>query len=198
MDEIGRVTWDELFMWSARLYSMRSSCKHYKVGAIFVKGNRIVSAGYNGPPKGEPHCAKVGCARMDANGNKLPAGSGLCRGAHAEINGVYNVAALGGIALEGTIIYCTYSPCYSCAKHLVNLGIKEFVYELDYDNIQESSRVTELFSRRGIKLRKFTVPEDVLKSMMMIYLSNHSNEEILAILGRPTLKLDFKVKEEKR
>lgn len=188
MDEIMRIGFDELFMWIARLYSMRSACLHYKVGVVFVKGNRIISAGYNGPARGEAHCNEVGCAKLGVGGKKLPAGSGLCRGAHAEINAVYNAAALG-IAMEGTKIYCTYHPCYTCAKHLVNLGITEFVYERDYDGKEEVQRATELFMRRGILLRKFSIPDDVLKNMINLYLENHSTEEILTILGRPGLPL---------
>ncbi|MEK7149755.1 MAG: deaminase [Patescibacteria group bacterium] len=192
MDDMNRIEWDEFFMWTARLISMRSVCLHYKVGVIFTKGNKIVSGGYNGPPKGEVHCAKVGCAREDRSGNKLPAGSGLCRGAHAEVNAVYNSASMGGVSLKDTVVFCTYSPCYSCAKHLVNLGIKEFVYELDYDNNEEATRVAELFMRQGIGRRKFVPPDDVLKEIMNRYLGNYSTDEIMAILGRPELELGIK------
>jgi len=52
-------------------------------------------------------------------------------------------------------VACTFSPCYSCAKQLVNLGIKEFVYEISYDDEFEANVVKELFERRGIILRQF-------------------------------------------
>ncbi len=159
----GRISWDELFMKITQLYGQRSSCKHFKVGVVFVRGNRILSAGYNGPPIGEVHCTEVGCAKEDDDGNRLPAGSGLCRGAHAEMNAIAN-ASTEGVMLDGATVYCTYSPCYDCAKVLVNLGIRKYFYEISYND--ENSRAIELFDRHKIKVRKFN-------------LDKHSKEERL-------------------
>lgn len=148
-----RISWDELFMSIAQLYAQRSTCKYYKVGVVFARGNRILAAGYNGPPKGEPHCSEVGCQKEDAQGNKLPAGSGLCRGAHAETNGIAN-ASSEGVNLSGSKTYCTFSPCFDCSKVLVNLGITEFIYSDDYLE-KENPKARELFARQGIAVRKF-------------------------------------------
>ena len=62
------------------------------------------------------------------------------------MNAIIN-AALDGISLKDCGVACTYSPCYSCAKQLVNLGINEFVYEIPYDDEKESCLVKELFER---------------------------------------------------
>jgi len=83
----------------------------------------------------------------------LPAGSGLCRGAHAETNGIANASA-EGVNLSGSTVYCTFSPCFDCAKVLVNLGVVEFVYAGDYPE-KENSMAMQLFVRRGIVVRKF-------------------------------------------
>ena len=149
--KIRRINWDELFMRIAQLYAERSACKYFKVGVVFAKDKRILSAGYNGPPVGEPHCLEVGCAKEDKYGKRLPAGSSLCRGAHAEMNAMAN-ATSEGINLRGSTVYCTYSPCYDCAKVLVNLGIKESAYLKEYGD-EDKNLAKELFKRQNILIR---------------------------------------------
>ncbi|MBU1159935.1 cytidine deaminase [Patescibacteria group bacterium] len=153
-----RISWDELFMSIVRLYSQRSACKYLKVGVIFVKENRILCAGYNGPPRHEPHCIEVGCAKEDEHGKKLPAGSGLCRGAHAEMNAMTN-ANIQHVELNGSAIYCTFSPCNDCAKHLTGLRIEEFVYEKEYKE-KEGQLAIQLLKRRGVKVRQFKLRKE--------------------------------------
>ena len=69
-------SWDETAMEVVRIYEKRSHCEWFKVAAVFYKGDRLLSVGYNGPPKGEPHCNEVVCAKVK-NGRRLPGGSGL-------------------------------------------------------------------------------------------------------------------------
>lgn len=116
---MNRPSWDETFIRMAEVLAERSVCRHYKVGAVMAKDKRFLTGGYNGPVSGEPHCTEVGCAKKDKNGNKLPPGSGRCRGAHAEINAISNAANLG-VAVRDATLYITYRPCYDCAKHIVN------------------------------------------------------------------------------
>lgn len=149
-----RITWDELFMETTRLYGRRSVCKHFQVGVVFAKNNRILCAGYNGPPRGEIHCVDVGCAKEDADGDRLPTGSGLCRGAHAEMNAFVN-ASIEHVSLESSIVYCTYSPCYDCAKVLVGLGIKEFIFEKWYKDCREDDKAMALFRRKHIVVKQY-------------------------------------------
>jgi len=157
-----RITWDELFMLQVRTYAMRSACINYKVGVVFVRDKKVLTGGYNGPPKNEPNCCEVGCAKCDKNGNILPAGSGRCRGAHAEMNALVNAATERG-NLRGSTIYCTFSPCLDCAKHLVNLEIKEFIYDSEYEE-PEGKRAIALLRRHQIKVRQFKLSNEVLKS----------------------------------
>ena len=147
-----RISWDQLFIEIARLYARRSTCKYFKIGVVFVRNNRILTAGYNGPPKGEPHCEEVGCQKEDALGKRLPAGSGLCRGAHAEMNAIAN-ASTEGVNLSDTQVYCTFSPCFDCAKVLVNLGIKGFFYSDNYPE-KENLMARDLFQRQGVIVRR--------------------------------------------
>lgn len=148
-----RLTWDEMFMEQARVYTKRSACLFFQIGAVFVKDNRVISGGYNGPPRGVPNCNEVGCAKLDENGKKIPAGSGRCRGAHAEMNAIVNSAAENG-GLKGSKIYCTTSPCLECAKHLLNIPITEFIYEKEYEE-EEGQRAIKMLKNYGVKVRQF-------------------------------------------
>jgi len=141
-------SWQQTFLDEVGLWGRRSKCRHYNIGAVFVRGKRVIIVGYNGPSAGDEHCNEVGCAK-EIRGRMMPPGSKLCRGAHAEMNGIVN-AAREGINLSETDVYCEYSPCYDCAKHLVNLGIRAFYYIRCYD--KEFPQVSKLFARVGIKL----------------------------------------------
>lgn len=148
---------DKTFMGFAQGFAQNSHCVHFKVGVVFSRGVRFLSGGYNGPPRGEPHCDEIGCAKLNEKGERLPAGSGLCRGAHAEMNALANAAA-EGIALKDSTAYCTLFPCFDCAKVLANLPIVEFVYCNEYPD--EDKQSAQLFLRRGIALRQYKIKEE--------------------------------------
>lgn len=50
---------DNFFMNTALSLAEESKCVSFKVGAIIVKDNRIVSMGYNGTPQGFHNCCDV-------------------------------------------------------------------------------------------------------------------------------------------
>ena len=54
-----RPSWDEYFMDMAELVAKRSTCLRRNVGAVVVQDRRIVATGYNGAPKGIPHCNEI-------------------------------------------------------------------------------------------------------------------------------------------
>ncbi len=56
-----RKGWDRYFMDIAVMVSERSTCPRLHVGAVLVKDRRIKATGYNGSPKGLPHCDEDGC-----------------------------------------------------------------------------------------------------------------------------------------
>ena len=125
-----RPSWDEYFMGIARLVSTRSTCLRRQVGAVIVRDRRILTTGYNGPPKGIAHCDVVGCLREQMG---IPSGQRLdiCRGVHAEQNAIIQ-AALHGVSTEGAMIYVTHQPCFTCAKMIINAGIVRVVYGEGY------------------------------------------------------------------
>ena len=146
---VGRPTLDEYFMEIARVVSKRSTCLRHKNGAVLVRGNHIISTGYNGAPRGLPHCEEVGCLREQ---NNIPSGERheLCRGAHAEANTIVQ-AALHGISTEGSTMYSTHQPCSFCAKLIINAGIREVVYVFPYPD----KLALELLENAGIRLRQY-------------------------------------------
>jgi dCMP deaminase len=52
-----RPDWHEYFMLQAKLAASRSTCNSRPQGAVLVRRNRIISAGYNGALPGQEHCS---------------------------------------------------------------------------------------------------------------------------------------------
>lgn len=119
-----RPSWNDYFMSIAKTVSTRSTCPRASVGAVLVKDNRIIAAGYNGAGAGMRHCTEVG---------HLMQNNHCIRAVHAEVNAVAQ-AARNGVSVEGAVLYCTHSPCYNCAKLLIACGIKEIHYDTFYDD----------------------------------------------------------------
>jgi dCMP deaminase len=143
-----RPSWDEYFIKIAAQVAERSTCLRRHVGAILVKDKRILATGYNGAPSGLRHCSEVGCLREE---RKVDSGEKheLCRGLHAEQNAIIQ-AALHGIQIAGSTMYCTHRPCVLCAKMIINGGIKEFVHAEGYpDPLAE-----EILSEAKVRLVK--------------------------------------------
>jgi dCMP deaminase len=113
-----RPTWDDYFMGIALQVARRSTCDRARVGAIIVKDRRILTTGYNGSPAGLPHCDEIGHLMV----------AGHCvRTLHAEQNAIIQ-AALHGVGVAGGTMYVTHQPCLTCAKMIINAGIRRVVY----------------------------------------------------------------------
>jgi len=130
MDKVTRPSWDEYFMGIAELVAQRSTCLRRHVGAIIVRDKRIITTGYNGAPARIKHCLDVGCMREQMG---IPSGERheLCRGLHAEQNAIIQ-AAIHGVTLQGSTIYCTNMPCSICSKMLINAQIVDIYYKEGY------------------------------------------------------------------
>lgn len=147
ISKIKRPGWDEYFLEICSLVSKRSTCLRRKVGAIIVKDKRILATGYNGTPRGLPHCSETGCLREKLG---IPSGERheLCRGLHAEQNALLQ-ASLHGVSAKDSILYCTNQPCIICSKMLINGGIKEIVIEDGYPDKMSM----DFFKEAGILVR---------------------------------------------
>ena len=148
-----RPSWDEYFMEIAHVVAKRSNCSRRKVGAVIMNRNHILSAGYNGTPRGVKNCFEGGCPRC---AGKTPSGKGLdeCLCTHAEQNAICQ-AALHGVAIDGATLYVTISPCLICAKLIINAGIREVVYDGDYTAFLDT--VKKMFKSAGVKYRRFAL-----------------------------------------
>lgn len=117
-----RPSWDEYFLQIAFTVAQRSTCDRAHVGCVLVRDRRILATGYNGAPAGLPHCDDVGHLMVDGH---------CVRTLHAEQNALIQ-AALHGVSTEGATAYVTHQPCLTCAKMLINAGIRRVVYAGNY------------------------------------------------------------------
>lgn len=143
-----RPSWETYFMDITFLVAKRSTCLRRAVGAVIIKDKRILSTGYNGAPTGITHCIDVGCLR-----EKLNVASGanheLCRGIHAEQNAIIQ-AALHGVSIKGSTLFCTNLPCSICAKMIINAGIQKICYHSGYADTMSG----EMLEAAGIEVVK--------------------------------------------
>lgn len=115
--------YDETMLATAKLFGELSYCEKKKVGALIAKDGRILATGYNGTVSGFDNK----CETYDAVEDKLVTSPYVI---HAEQN-VLMFCAKNGIPTDGTTMYITLSPCYTCAKLIVQAGIKGVVF-LEY------------------------------------------------------------------
>ncbi len=146
---MSRPSWDEYFMQVTRVVGSRSTCLRRQLGAVIVKDKRILSTGYNGPPSGLDHCLDVGCLRQQM---EIPSGERfeLCRGLHAEQNAIIQ-AAYHGVSIRDSVIYSSAQPCVTCAKMIINSGIKRIIYEEEYPDALSR----RLLAEAGIDMIRF-------------------------------------------
>jgi dCMP deaminase len=145
-----RPSWDEYFMEITNLVATRATCLRRKVGAILVKDRRILATGYNGPPKGVPHCDEIGgCLREKLD---IPSGERmeLSRAIHAEQNAIIQAAKMG-TNIDGATLYVTNHPCFICAKMLINAGVKKIVYRDGYPD----TYAEEILKEADVQVVKF-------------------------------------------
>ncbi len=144
---VERPDWDHYFMEIAVVVASRSTCMRRQVGSLLVFNKRILATGYNGAPVGLNHCGEVGCLRQEM---QIPSGERheLCRGLHAEQNAIIQ-AAVHGVAIRDSALYCTHYPCAVCAKMLVNAGVTSLILADNYPD----SLAKKIFSEAGIEVR---------------------------------------------
>ena len=128
-----RPSWDEYFMFLAKVAASRSTCLSRPVGGILVIDKQILVTGYNGSMPGEKHCIDSGQCFRRSVGKTGESKYDYCLASHAEAN-MLAQAAKKGIRVEGATLYITLAPCYTCAKQLAVAGIKDVVFEHIYES----------------------------------------------------------------
>lgn len=118
---ITSLGWDCTYLSIAKLISAHSYANRSKVGAILVKDKRIISIGYNGTPSGfDNECEVNGVTKREV--------------LHAESNCI-SKCAMSNESSKGSTLYTTMSPCFECAKLIIQCGIERVVYQDDYSDL---------------------------------------------------------------
>ena len=156
MNNIIRPDIDGYFLKIASVVAERATCQRHHMGAVAVRDKHILSTGYNGAPAGLHDCLELGCLRNELG---IPSGKSaeICRAVHAEQNVIIQ-AALHGVSIKDSTIYCTHSPCVLCAKMLVNVQISRFVSFGRYAD----DEFLNLFKEAGIEFELHERPSSTI------------------------------------
>lgn len=149
---------DMAYLRCAYAISELSQAKRKKVGVILVAPEGgIIAEGFNGTPSGFDNCCeKLGkhtflphgntnewhrCVYCDVVQRRSIATNNIldCVGhtitkdevLHAESNAILKVAKSTNSS-EGATLYCTLTPCFECAKLIIQAGIKRVIYAEQY------------------------------------------------------------------
>lgn len=151
-----RKDWDTYFMDIAYMAATRSQCSRRQVGAVLVQGKKLLGTAYNGAPMGVPDCGEEGCLVveeyekvMDQGVERMVRKERCVRTIHAEQNLLLFTDRKDR---EGSTVYVTDQPCWTCANMLANSGIKEIVFHRPYP--KDSDKVYDLMNKRVFAIRK--------------------------------------------
>ncbi|MFC4778564.1 deoxycytidylate deaminase [Paenibacillus sp. GCM10023252] len=165
-----RKDWDTYFMDIAYMVSTRSRCPRRHVGALLVQGKKLLGTAYNGAPMGVQDCSEAGCMIAEELELKLVDGEQLMvkkqrciRTIHAEQN---LLLFTDRADREGSTVYVTDQPCWTCANMLANSGIQEIVYHRSYP--KDSDKVVQLMVQRGILFRELAQYEPPSQASMTV------------------------------
>lgn len=131
---------DLLYLRMAKVWSENSYCKRSQVGCLIVNNRTIISDGYNGTPSGFPNQ----CEDCDNNT--------ILTVLHAEANAITKIAKSTNSA-EGATLYVTLSPCFDCAKLIIQAGIKRIVYS----EVYRKTDSFKLFEEAGIEIKRLVI-----------------------------------------
>jgi len=172
-----RPSWDQYFMKITDLVGSRGTCDRGRSGCVITKEKRIISTGYVGSPAGLKHCDELG-HEMHTIVNEDNTESRHCiRTTHAEQNAICQAARFG-VSLKDATLYCRMTPCYTCAKMIINSGITRVIAENDY---HAGLRSKEIFMEAGVKF-------ELLNQTMTTYsdMGNHCDNGATKQLNKET------------
>ena len=126
---------DTVYLRMAKVWAENSRCTRNKVGCLVVKDKTIIADGFNGTPFGFP------------NPCEDDTGTTLKWVLHAEANAITKLSK-NTISSDGSTMYITLSPCYDCAKLVIQAGIRRIVFSEFYRNTES----LELLTLAGIEV----------------------------------------------
>ena len=167
---------DKVYLDMCNSLAQLSYAKRAQVGCIIVSDEgQIISNGYNGTPSGFDNCCEDwvcdckwvhGCTYTAEELKYIPECDECIYNKsttkhevlHAESNAIAKCAKWGGRA-EGSTLYVTMSPCYDCAKLIIQAGIKRVVYR---DKYRDTSGL-KLLKEAKIKLTQIKDEQEFKK-----------------------------------
>ncbi|MNW25208.1 tRNA-specific adenosine deaminase [compost metagenome] len=165
-----RKDWDTYFMDIAYMVSTRSRCSRRHVGAVLVQGKKLLGTAYNGAPSGVPDCSEAGCMISEeielvmVDGNEEHVKKQRCiRTIHAEQN---LLLFTDRSDREGSTVYVTDEPCWTCSNMLANSGIVEVIYHRPYP--KDTRKVQQLMEQKGIAFRQIVDYHPPQETLMKI------------------------------
>ena len=136
----------------AQLTSSLSYATRLQVGAVIVKGHKILATGYNGMPAGwDNNCEdEIGHVLDDANNiveTRLKTKQEVL---HAESNALMKVAS-STESSENSTMFCTHAPCIHCAKLIYQSGIGSLYYR----NTYRDTAGLEFLEKSGVSVTQY-------------------------------------------
>jgi dCMP deaminase len=167
----------DYYMDIAELTSKLSSAIRLNVGAVIVKGNKILGTGYNGMPTGwSNECEYKDFMSVDAGGwlnpdeiyerwpfeeysteyesNRRYRLVTKDEVLHAEMNAIAKVSA-STESSEGSTLFITHAPCIHCAKAIYQSGIKNVFYREAY----RDTKGLEFLVKGGVNVTKYPIQD---------------------------------------
>ena len=139
MKEKKQEKYDRAYLRMTLEWAKLSHCKKKQVGALIVKNSMIISDGYNGTPSGFDNNCEFGFTQQGLTTKPEVL--------HAESNAISKLARSTNSS-DGATVYLTCSPCFDCAKLIIQSGIKRVVYSDNY----RDSRGLQLLEKANIQV----------------------------------------------
>lgn len=117
--------WDKRYLELAKLVSTWSKDPSTQTGAVIVRpDNTILSVGFNGFPKSMKDTTELYANREEK----------YSRIVHCEMNALIHART----SVEGCMLYTwPFASCDRCAVHMIQSGIKRFVFPTLPDSLKE-------------------------------------------------------------
>ena len=137
---------DLVYIQTAMLHAGLSYAQRTKVGACLVTRTGIIVPGINGLPKELGNELEYQEFVFNTRETRLITKPEVV---HAE-QACLNKSAREGVAVEGSTLYTTLSPCAQCASNMIWLKVQRVVYLQQY----RDTRGLDLLKQAGIIVTK--------------------------------------------
>ena len=126
------MTKDEYYLSIALVVAKKSKCLKKQYGAVIVNDDEVISTGYNGVCRGEPHCTV--CTKISCNKDEVEYFT--CPAVHAEQNAIISASRkemlgstlyLAGYEVKTGLENNKVEPCEICLRLIKNAGIDKII-----------------------------------------------------------------------